>query len=102
MKVIKLLKIIIIYILVITYTLELLTTLFINKKYDFITNSFDEIKLQKIKLLPDFDTRPEAEVFFEEKKRIPQLSIAYRYSQFHLYNHKLKKNAFVANHRALL
>tara|TARA_B100001996_G_scaffold376476_1_gene357765 strand:+ start:68 stop:1315 length:1248 start_codon:yes stop_codon:yes gene_type:complete len=90
MKVVKLLKIIIIYLLVITYSLELLTTLFISKKYDFIENNFDEVKLQKIKLLPNFDTRPEAEVFFDEKKRTPELSTTFRLAQFHLYNQDLQ------------
>ena len=83
-RILKFIWSIIFNILIIFYSLEFLTTVFLQPKTSTYVD-INEQRYQKAKELGvDFDTRSVYEAFFEEKKREQTLSPKYYYAQHHV------------------
>jgi len=80
-KILSYFKFFIIYLLIIIYSLELLTTIFLGKKYNLTSKNLDELRFEKSLDKKNFDRRDNITAFIEEKKKYPDLSPSYRYSQ---------------------
>ena len=80
-KIFSYFKFFIIYLFIIIYSLELLTTLFLGKKYNLTSKNLDELRFEKSLDKKNFDRRDNITAFIEEKKKYPDLSPSYRYSQ---------------------
>ena len=68
------------YIIVIVYTLEFLSLIFLKKDINLTEISIDQIRNQKIKLIEDFDNRKDFYAFSEEKKKNNQISPSFKFS----------------------
>ena len=80
-KILSYFKFFIIYLFIIIYSLELLTTIFLGKKYNLASKNLDELRFEKSLDKKNFDRRDAVTAFIEEKKKYPDLSPSYRYSQ---------------------
>ena len=60
--------ILLLYLIVIAYSLELLTTLTLKKKFNLIDKSMTEIREEKMNEIPNFDRRNEYLAFSEERE----------------------------------
>jgi len=73
------------YLIIIFYSLELLTTLTLKKQFNLIDKSMSKIKEEKIKKIPNFDKRSDYSAFLEEKKS-NNLYSSFRLAEWNLYN----------------
>ena len=90
MKIFKKILIFFLYFVLIAYSLEILTILFLKKEYNLIDKNIDEIKREKIKKIPNYDDRGPYAAYSEEKIK-ENLSPSFKYSEWHLYNGDYKK-----------
>ena len=81
------------YLIIIAYSLELLTTLTLKRQFNLIDKSMDEIREEKMKKIPNFDRRDEYSAFLEEKKK-NNLYPSFRLAEWNLsrgdYDNKIK------------
>ena len=86
------------YIIVIAYSLELLTTLTLKKKFNLIDKSMTEIREEKMNEIPNFDRRNEYLAFYEERKT-HDLHPSFRLAEWHLFrgDYGGKINNFMKN-----
>tara|TARA_B100000795_G_scaffold233748_1_gene192647 strand:+ start:405 stop:1685 length:1281 start_codon:yes stop_codon:yes gene_type:complete len=87
-----------IYIIIIVYSLELLSATFLKKKHDFTNKTFDQVKNKKILEIDSFDMRGNYVAFSEERER-QNLSPSFKYTVLHFFNadHENKIKNFIQN-----
>ena len=69
MRVTKIFFSLLLYLLIIVYSLELLATFTLKKKYDLAQHSLDEYREMAIKNLPAYDNRANYTAFYEEREK---------------------------------
>ena len=96
-KLLSYFKFFIIYLLIILYSLELFTTIFLGKKHDLPSKNLNQLRFEKSPNKENFDRRDRLRAFIEEKKKYPELSPVYRYSQsqWHLFRQNKKIQNFL-------
>mgnify|MGYP001223263547 FL=1 len=86
------------YLIIIAYSLELLTTLTLKKQFNLIDKSMNELREEKIKKITNFDRRDNYAAFLEEKKK-NNLYPSFRLAEWNIaredYNNEIKN--FIKN-----
>ena len=81
------------YLIIIAYSLELLTTLTLKKQFNLIDKSMNELREEKIKNITNFDRRDNYTAFLEEKKK-NNLYPSFRLAEWNIaredYNNEIK------------
>ena len=100
-KIFLYIKFFLIYSVIILYSLEFLTIIFLGKKYNLATKTFDQWRYEKSLEIKNFDMRTGVQAFIEEKKKNSNLSPTYRFSvsEWHLdaVDHQNKIRNFLNN-----
>ena len=100
-KIFLYIKFFLIYSVIILYSLEFLTIIFLEKKYNLATKTFDQWRYEKSLEIKNFDMRTGVQAFIEEKKKNSNLSPTYRFSvsEWHLdaVDHQNKIRNFLNN-----
>ena len=100
-KIFLYIKFFLIYSVIILYSLEFLTIIFLGKKYNLATKTFDQWRYEKSLEIKNFDMRIGVQAFIEEKKKNSNLSPTYRFSvsEWHLdaVDHQNKIRNFLNN-----
>ena len=73
------------YIILIIYSLEFLSSIFLKKKINLHEISIDQIRNEKTKSIKNFDRRKDFYAFNEEKNKNSQISPSFKFSTEVLY-----------------
>ncbi len=98
-KILSYIKYFLIYTIIILYSLELLTIMFLGKKYNFATENFDQLFFEQTSKIEGFDRRTGVKAFVEEKQKNSNLTPNFRFAPWHLLEHEYGKKVetFIKN-----